>query len=571
MPTPKRLAITISGAVSLGSYEAGVLYELLTALAEHNNTAATTGADPIFVDVVTGASAGAMTATIAAQMLAGNGTQAWSVFDNPFYNAWVKMVDIKGLVQLGTDENPMHSLLSSNAVAAIADRMIPTTWSPNTAHPVAAPELQLGLALTNLIGVDVTIDSPTGTPFPYTKYQDRLTADIHGAVKPDWDRIRAAALASGAFPVAFRVRELLRRYNDYFPGAAAEWDKPFVYTDGGVFDNQPLGLARELVSNIDDPWDNDRRFYLFVSPSAKSSSIAKNPLQAKEADLLKTLGALVGAIFNQARFRDWAMALKMNQSLALLDDRAVELAELLLATQGLVPSMIEVAGALAKAFTDAKEKELLARAKDDEERMAVPGLLGRERERLQKVFAVLVPEEDAAPVDYHKKLVDDISPEAAAAWIDALLVFEYAARLEEKSEMIIYGVTATDQELASAAISAFAGFFDERFRHHDYEVGRQKTREWLATLSTVGAPGVQTLAPIHYRPAAGTEPKPDATLRNLPLESMPVGPRKMLLDAVMLRADTIIDEHVTVFAIGWAIRLFLKNTVRNVVGKKLGL
>jgi hypothetical protein len=34
---PKRLAITISGAVSLGSYEAGVLYEVVNAIGQHNS------------------------------------------------------------------------------------------------------------------------------------------------------------------------------------------------------------------------------------------------------------------------------------------------------------------------------------------------------------------------------------------------------------------------------------------------------------------------------------------------------------------------------------------------------
>jgi hypothetical protein len=35
----KRLAITIAGAVSLGSYEAGVLYELLEAVRLYNEEA----------------------------------------------------------------------------------------------------------------------------------------------------------------------------------------------------------------------------------------------------------------------------------------------------------------------------------------------------------------------------------------------------------------------------------------------------------------------------------------------------------------------------------------------------
>ena len=63
----KRLAITIGGAVSLGSFEAGAIYEILAALKQHNQTAAPD--DKIIVDVLTGASAGGMTAAIAAQKL----------------------------------------------------------------------------------------------------------------------------------------------------------------------------------------------------------------------------------------------------------------------------------------------------------------------------------------------------------------------------------------------------------------------------------------------------------------------------------------------------------------------
>ena len=65
---PRRMAITIAGAVSLGSYEAGVLYELLEALRRHN-AAAKSEDEKIYVDVITGASAGGMTAAMAAQRL----------------------------------------------------------------------------------------------------------------------------------------------------------------------------------------------------------------------------------------------------------------------------------------------------------------------------------------------------------------------------------------------------------------------------------------------------------------------------------------------------------------------
>ena len=557
MPNPKRLAITISGAVSLGSFEAGVLFEVLTALAQHNATAAP--ADKILVDVVTGASAGAMTAVITAQILAGNGSRTWAAADNPFYNAWVKNVDLRGLVQLGADEDPMHSLLSSNAVERIAIDAIPERWGPSVPHPVAAPELKLGLALTNLVGIDVAVPSPTGTPFLYTKYEDRLTADIRRTDQDDWLRLRAAALASGAFPVAFRVRELLRSYTDYFPKASGvDWTKPYAYTDGGVFDNQPLGLARELVDVIDEPWDNDRRFYLFVSPSPKTSSIADIPLRAKDANFTVMLKALIGAVFNQARFRDWVSAVKVNDSLALLDDRAIELAGLLDRDRAFGAQLGPVVAKLAAFFVQAK----------------IDGggdvTLDSERDRLRRVFALLTPVADIPAVDYYAKLAA-ADPALAAAWIDALLVFEYAAELEDCGEMVIYGVTATDDELASGAISAFAGFFDERFREHDYQVGRAKARAWLATMKLAAAPDTPSLAPINYTPDVATTPAPDPKLRGLALKDMPTGPRKMLRDAITQRTDRLIDDNVKIFAVGWLVRSILKSGVSSFVGKQLAL
>ena len=65
----KKLAITVSGAVSLGSYEAGVMYEIVHAIREHNESPDTAAKDRILIDVLTGASAGGMTAAILAQKL----------------------------------------------------------------------------------------------------------------------------------------------------------------------------------------------------------------------------------------------------------------------------------------------------------------------------------------------------------------------------------------------------------------------------------------------------------------------------------------------------------------------
>ena len=85
---PKRLAITIAGAVSLGSYEAGVLYEVLDAIHQHNSAEGVTDDEKILIDVMTGASAGAMTAAIVAHKMLYSANEFRDPYDNPLYNVW---------------------------------------------------------------------------------------------------------------------------------------------------------------------------------------------------------------------------------------------------------------------------------------------------------------------------------------------------------------------------------------------------------------------------------------------------------------------------------------------------
>lgn len=77
-----RLAITIAGAVSLGSFEGGVLYEVVDALGQHNQ--ASSPDQQIHIDVFTGASAGGMTAAIASQNLLYSAPAFADPYNNPF-------------------------------------------------------------------------------------------------------------------------------------------------------------------------------------------------------------------------------------------------------------------------------------------------------------------------------------------------------------------------------------------------------------------------------------------------------------------------------------------------------
>jgi hypothetical protein len=50
---PKKLASTVAAAVSLGSYEAGVLFEFLDAIHQNNVSPQTSADDRVVVDVLT--------------------------------------------------------------------------------------------------------------------------------------------------------------------------------------------------------------------------------------------------------------------------------------------------------------------------------------------------------------------------------------------------------------------------------------------------------------------------------------------------------------------------------------
>jgi hypothetical protein len=179
----KKLAITIAGAVSLGCYEAGVAFEILDAVAQHNQWAdANDQADErIEIDVLTGASAGGMTSAMIAQRLLYDGPAMSQPYSNPLFNAWVSSVDIAGLLARGPKENVTHSILSSDFVIGISNTFLMGRYK-NQAQPPPPPQphaalpsdrkLQLGLALSNLNGVDYDRSTLSGNQFIYTRHED---------------------------------------------------------------------------------------------------------------------------------------------------------------------------------------------------------------------------------------------------------------------------------------------------------------------------------------------------------------------------------------------------------------
>lgn len=541
----KYLAITIAGAVSLGSYEAGATYEILDAIRQHNEHPETiANGDFIRIDVLTGASAGGMTASILAQKLlfarnafVGPDGKSPSPYDNPLYNTWVQGIDLQGLLDAvdkpipGGDPATL-SLLSSNLVEKIAQNALAQIDSTGQipldggAHNAIDPArgIRLGLALTNLNGVNYQYTMFGGVPFCYTDFSDqmlRLFPANDRSLAP-WKEISEAAVACGAFPIAFRTKDLSRTMADFRPSATLvpfpADPYTFTYTDGGVLQNQPLGMAKNLVDECDNHLDNDNRFYLFVSPSPMDGKQNFN-LHEADADMIQVAKRLYDVYTGQSTFRDWIQARAINQQIEILDERASRLAEALERDQ-IDPAVLTEASQqiLTLLYGTGAAAETQAQA----------------LERLSVQYAQEIGNPGAPDG------LGGTGSAKANAFLYAILALEKAANLGERDRMQIYGIVTKDGYLAGAGVFAFLGFFDMRYRDHDYDWGRTVAQQLLGN-SALNDPG--QLGPIRYTPAPIRAI--DETLNGIHLNQVPAPEVATLKDGLTARINEILKDKLS--------------------------
>ena len=533
---PKRLAITVAGAVSLGSYEAGVLYEVLDAIHQHNTVPGTPDQERIEIDVLTGASAGAMSAAIVAQKMLYAADEFRDPYDNPLYNVWVKQIDLKGLLETVDDGSPesesaLRSIFSSNMVERIATdtlvkRYESEEWPAPVTHMAAATSISLGMTLTNMNGVDYGYDMQPSGKFIFTRHEDQMTRvlSVGGTDNKEvWEEIRDAAVASGSFPLAFRAKEMNRKRVDYTKPNLEPWtDDPqrFTYTDGGVLQNEPLGMAKRLVNMIDGHWHNDSRFYLFVSPHGKTSS-ADSSFREVNADYLHMMKRLAKVFLGQSEFEDWITAVAVNEQIALLDARAVELAEKIRSGRLGVASLKRTAEALLEVLF----------------RQPVDG----ETRRIAKIGAESLSDARIRIEHQYKEEIASLGAGSsrAAAFRDTVLTFETAASLGERDYMRIYGIAVSEDLLAGAELSAFLGFFDQRYRDHDYDRGRLVARAVLND-PVLNEPG--ELGPIRYTPTHTNDI--DSSLNGLLLSQVPSEEQQVFRNGIKKRVNEMVRDLI---------------------------
>lgn len=363
------IGLVMAGAVSAGAYTAGVADFLIEALDAWE--AAREADDPmapphrVRLNAISGASAGAMTAAIVAGIVAGRTHRpiatldpGTTVTDNALFESWVNRIDATALLDTGDlrgKEQRLFSLLNGQVLDGIATMAVPDAAGGKRKSWIG-DSLRLAFAVTNLRGVPYNLGfgDQSHSPAPRPGHSMRKHADLlrfrlgetgtpsreHDFTPLDWHmrgdgwtRLRAAALASGAFPLLLPPRRLDRPGSDYdtklwaiptapsAPNADVEcvrydtlpphWGEEetpaqfdFLAVDGGVLDNKPFAAARELLTGIPPtPPAGEVMGRVLITIDPFPDLVGYRSDETQPGGLLDVAMSLLAAMRNQTRFQ----------------------------------------------------------------------------------------------------------------------------------------------------------------------------------------------------------------------------------------------------------------------------
>lgn len=358
------IGLVMAGAISAGAYTAGALDFLIEALEAWQRAKDAGEAVPSHgarIKVMAGASAGGICGAIAAVALGHDFAhvtpRTMGQATNPLFQSWVKSIDIAPLLETGDleDDQPLFSLLNTRRLDEIVAAVLATAGPPK-ARPYVADPLPVRLSVGNLRGVPYAfgLKGNTGAGHAMALHGDDASFSIADArpadLKPGWTWLRrpngeaawaafgTAALATGAFPLFLRARGLARESHEaldhrafVLPGDGtadgpakvieipAAWPAPkpdpaapyrFLSVDGGIIDNEPLGLAHEILAG--GPLGRNpraghaaTRALLMIDPFVEDTALGP----AELAPVVKLIAPLLSAWKMQCRFKPTDLAL----------------------------------------------------------------------------------------------------------------------------------------------------------------------------------------------------------------------------------------------------------------------
>ena len=341
------LALTVSGGVSLGAYQAGYLYYLAEVAKENP--------DLLEFNLITGASAGLINAVLTLMALGDRQNSGDDPSASLLYKTWIEMTHEE---LLDVEDAPPGALSSRKVLERLADR-IEARWEDGLAMDL---DMVLGASTTRLKNRKVTVSDGfhastleekfifrvqgrgAGSAPRVTNFVDQYNGlerpllpfgepdrrvDGHNA---NFSIIRQILFASSAIPIVFQPQRI-----DYCM-TSPEFETPDrgyplvdcdtpqfsdLFVDGGIVDRQPLRLAHRIAESglvatdegvawRDRPSTDgklpDNVFFLYVDPRSPTY-----PTQAEDESeewlsqtgrLFRSAGQLFKGVFRSAQSKE---------------------------------------------------------------------------------------------------------------------------------------------------------------------------------------------------------------------------------------------------------------------------
>ena len=372
------IGLTLAGAGSAGCYTSGVmdyLFEILD-MWENAKKKNLPGFEEwydlvpqynVIIDAMGGASAGGMTAMMAA-IYALHGhvnpvkdpTQPGGIKDNIFYDSWVNLDDdthektlSKAWKTEDLEENKFVSLLNSSIIDDIADKAF--TVSGNITERVAAlpsyfsSNMDVLLSHTMLRGIPLSISFSTSgagakgvQDIEHNTFEHFIVSQykLNNGIKPSanflWfnpyenpfnDVMKLTTKATGAFPVGLKFRNIdtsifsddyiksvteriiYNRFGQSDNVSQPNWDNypspfDFVTVDGGAINNEPFGEVLGILKHrYNECFENGYAKYGIIMIDPFPDVVDKNAVYEAPADLFKVVPAIISTLHEQSKVK----------------------------------------------------------------------------------------------------------------------------------------------------------------------------------------------------------------------------------------------------------------------------
>jgi predicted acylesterase/phospholipase RssA len=458
-----RLALTISGAVSLGAYEGGALAALILGV----QSLAERPEPPLRIDAIGGASAGSITAMLTARCLL-DGLDPIHVMAE----SWVRKDSLAAM----RTRDP-HAPLSIETLRRSAVELLDPP-APHRGRPHQAAPITIHMALGCLRGLNFRMGRLDGPPIEASTFMDWGEFTLHpGMTVEDYTEPRDAsvvdfALASGANTFGFPPKALDRRVRPEdvalldrrrITNLPPDWSGWLWYTDGGTLNNEPLGRTFDIANDIDADGAG-RRVHVLIHPHPEAVSTDTGwTIPTERPDWTTTVIRCDRLQRTRSIYDDLRQAEKTNSRIIWAEHLRNAIMPLLEADEGTWSDTLRpVLEAISeqKAAIDLKE----------------PDAINPSPEAVEQGDAAV--ESDLDAIQLFTRVL------AAATGLSG----KHPARIEVVSPLLLPEAKDRPVEdlLAGEFLLHFGGFLNERLRWNDFELGYRSVQEWLKGLEALG-------------------------------------------------------------------------------------